>query len=152
MNVAIPASSCTPSANDGGDLWEATEAVLAMVRQQILHAEANGHHLGQCQGVAPGEVVPAVRVDYLEAVLERFQTMSSPGAVWSPRRPWVGRSWTGAAEHAGHTITCIAQWQARFTPLADGSAVLYTQGRVRCSCGDEWEVGGWPTDARPAGA
>lgn len=46
------------------------QAVIEKVRAEIHHAEDNGHHLSaDCQGIAPGEHVPAVRVAHLDAAL-----------------------------------------------------------------------------------
>lgn len=42
---------------------------IAAILNEITHAEANGHRLAACQGVGPGENVPAVRIEYLRAAL-----------------------------------------------------------------------------------
>jgi hypothetical protein len=67
----------------------------------------------------------------------------------------IGASWPGRVTHEGHVITKIEDWPARIenatvelengqiTCVRDG---LVTAGRVRCSCGKEWNVGGWPID------
>jgi hypothetical protein len=48
----------------------ARDAVIARVRGEILHAALNDHRLdADCQGVASGEDVLAVRAEYLEAIL-----------------------------------------------------------------------------------
>lgn len=45
-------------------------ATETRIREEIAHAEVNGHRLDpNCQGVGPGETVPAVRVDHLRAAL-----------------------------------------------------------------------------------
>ena len=49
-------------------------------------------------------------------------------------------SWPGACEHDGHTITAIEQWPTRIINNR------VTCGRVRCTCGKEWDVGGWPAE------
>jgi hypothetical protein len=41
------------------------------IEAELVHAEANGHRLGDCQGVAPGAVVPAVRIEYVRAAMAR---------------------------------------------------------------------------------
>lgn len=47
-------------------LLDAVEKVLA----ELDHASANGHHLDRdCQGVGPGERVPAVRTENIEAAI-----------------------------------------------------------------------------------
>lgn len=51
----------------------------------------------------------------------------------------AGVSWSGAGSHEGHTVTAIERWPSR----VDADRRL-TCGRVRCSCSDEWDVGGWP--------
>lgn len=46
------------------------EAIDRSVEAEIHHAADNGHMLDwRCQGVAPGEVVPAVRVDFIRAAI-----------------------------------------------------------------------------------
>lgn len=46
-------------------------ARLDKVRGELSHARMNGHRLSKnCQGVSPGERVPAVRIDYIEAALD----------------------------------------------------------------------------------
>lgn len=46
------------------------ETLIRRVEAEIHHAADNGHVLDwRCQGVAPGEVVPAVRVDYIRAAI-----------------------------------------------------------------------------------
>lgn len=63
-------------------------------------------------------------------------------------------SWEGGGDHEGHTVTAIEQWPVQVEnctlilntnpiQIKDGSV---TCGRVRCSCGEEWNVGGWPTE------
>jgi hypothetical protein len=47
----------------------AAKAALARVQDEIEHAYANDHVITEGQGIAPGERVPAVRIDYLEAAL-----------------------------------------------------------------------------------
>lgn len=45
---------------------------LAAIRQEIAHAEANGHHLSaDSQGVDFQNSPPAVRIDYLLEILGR---------------------------------------------------------------------------------
>lgn len=53
---------------------------------------------------------------------------------------WARESWPGGGDHEGHTVTPIERWPTRI----DDNKL--TCGRVRCSCADEWNVGGWPTD------
>jgi hypothetical protein len=49
------------------------DELVAAIKEQLAHAEANGHILDRdCQGVGPGERVPAVRISNIQAVLERF--------------------------------------------------------------------------------
>jgi hypothetical protein len=59
---------------------EDIDALLALVREQqdklvrieaeLHHAEDNGHRLdGDCQGVAPGQRIPAVRIDFIRAAI-----------------------------------------------------------------------------------
>jgi len=49
---------------------DALRATVERVRAEIEHAESNGQVLsGSCQGVGPGETVPAVRISYLRAAL-----------------------------------------------------------------------------------
>lgn len=61
-------------------------------------------------------------------------------------------SWAGAGPHEGHTITAIEQWPARLDGVTVDLATMamsggtLSSGRVRCTCGDEWNVGGWPTE------
>lgn len=50
---------------------ERAEAALARVEAEVHHAADNGHILDRdCQGVAPGERVPAVRLADLRAALD----------------------------------------------------------------------------------
>lgn len=64
----------------------------------------------------------------------------------------VGQSWDGAGPHEGHLITVIELWPTMIKNatitfpnglinIADGTI---TCGRVRCTCGDEWDIGGFP--------
>lgn len=69
----------------------------------------------------------------------------------------AGVSWAGGGKHEGHTVTAIERWPARVEKttveilpvdsegwrLVD-SIIAVTVGRVRCTCGAEWNVGGWP--------
>lgn len=49
----------------------ATEVLMQKIEAEIHHALDNGHMLDwRCQGVALGEVVPAVRVDHLRAAID----------------------------------------------------------------------------------
>ncbi len=41
------------------------------LKREIHHAIDNGHVITDGQGIAPGERVPAVRIDYLRAALAR---------------------------------------------------------------------------------
>lgn len=70
-------------------IYEATPAILALicserqverdrlierVEEQLHHAEDNEHHLDRdCQGVAPGEFVPAVRISYIRQALGEWE-------------------------------------------------------------------------------
>lgn len=46
------------------------EALTQKIEAEIHHAADNEHVLDwRCQGVAPGEVVPAVRVDHIRAAI-----------------------------------------------------------------------------------
>ncbi len=61
-------------------------------------------------------------------------------------------TWAGGGEHEGHTVTFVESW----TPRVENATVVLTSpeltieggkltcGRVRCSCGADWSVGGWP--------
>lgn len=54
----------------------------------------------------------------------------------------VGDTWTGKGEpHAGHTITAIDSWPMRSDPhpVIAGKTSL-SSGRVRCSCGIEFDT------------
>lgn len=51
-----------------------------------------------------------------------------------------GTRWSGAGPHEGHTVTATDVWEWRT------DAGVLTCGRVRCSCGNEWNVSGWPTE------
>lgn len=61
----------------------------------------------------------------------------------------VGDTWPGGGEHEGHVITGIKAWPLciktePITNIQDGRAVpthrhTITSGRVRCSCGAEWD-------------
>jgi hypothetical protein len=62
--------ACDRHANEGGRRMHAAEAALARVEAEVHHAADNGHILDRdCQGVAPGERVPAVRLAYIRAAL-----------------------------------------------------------------------------------
>ena len=50
----------------------------------------------------------------------------------------LGDSWPGAAGHKGHVITAIEVWPPR---IADN---IFSSGRVRCTCGEEWDTAIWP--------
>lgn len=56
--------------------------------------------------------------------------------------PWrrLGESWPGAGPHEGHTVTAIEAWPLRMHWL-EGH---YCSGRVRCTCGEEWDTSVWP--------
>lgn len=56
---------------------EAAEAALQRVLNEIDHAYANDHAITEGQGIAPGERVPAVRIDYLEAALGQLELPES---------------------------------------------------------------------------
>ena len=46
------------------------EARLGRVADELHHAEDNGHRLdGNCQGVSPGQRIPAVRIDFIRAAI-----------------------------------------------------------------------------------
>lgn len=55
---------------------------------------------------------------------------------------WIGRFWEGGGTHTGHLVMCIEIWKPRYE-MRDGLRYVST-GRVRCDCGEEWDVGGWP--------
>lgn len=84
----------------------------------------NGGGLMPCCGRTPFEVSPWDRM-----TLEPMNVTCGEGTRWS-----------GAGEHQGHTVTATDAWEDR---VDDG---VYTLGRVRCSCGAEWNVGGWPVE------
>lgn len=55
------------------------EKLIEALRNELDHARSNGHALSEeSQGVAPGEVVPAVRVSLIEAVIDRFEKAHTP--------------------------------------------------------------------------
>ncbi len=54
----------------------------------------------------------------------------------------VGRWWKGAGPHEGHVVTVIEVWEP--TVKKKENRTVLTCGRVRCTCGTEWDVGGWP--------
>lgn len=67
----------------------------------------------------------------------------------------IGASWEGAGDHIGHTVTKIEDWPPRSEDapdeyrLADPNITrITTCGRVRCTCGDEWNAGFWPLFVR----
>lgn len=50
---------------------EVRQELVARIETELDHAYFNGHRLHpDCQGVGPGEVVPAVRVSFIRAALE----------------------------------------------------------------------------------
>lgn len=70
--------------------------------------------------------------------------------------PRIGTTWPGAGPHADHTITLVETWPTTIdgttvTFADDGKVILtggqITAGRVSCSCGDQWDVGGFPAEA-----
>lgn len=54
----------------------------------------------------------------------------------------IGDRWPGAGQHAGHVITLIEKWPPR-NESVNGRNRL-TCCRVRCTCGEEWDAGGFP--------
>ncbi len=55
------------------DLRAENQLIQERMRSEIHHAADNGHRLDRdCQGVGPGETVPAVRVEYIEALLQQM--------------------------------------------------------------------------------
>lgn len=57
----------------------------------------------------------------------------------------AGDSWSGRGDHAGHTITAIEWWPTKMHPLPDGGLHMFS-GRVRCTCGVEWDTSIWPPE------
>lgn len=56
-----------------GNVIPAIESLVDLLREEVNHARANGHILDRdCQGVGPGQKVPAVRIENIEAILERL--------------------------------------------------------------------------------
>jgi len=54
----------------------AARLVVDILESEISHAEANGHWLDEnCQGVGPGEHVPAVKIEYLRAALQPYRAL-----------------------------------------------------------------------------
>lgn len=51
---------------------------------------------------------------------------------------WMNLSWAGAGAHNGHTVRPVEVWEPRV------DVDIVTCGRVECSCGTQWDVGGWP--------
>lgn len=53
---------------------EVRQELIARIESELDHAHFNGHYLDtDCQGVAPGERVPAVRVSNIRAVFEFYR-------------------------------------------------------------------------------
>lgn len=49
-------------------------------------------------------------------------------------------SWSGRGEHEGHVVTAIEQWPLRVDINATTQTAYIDNGRVRCSCGEEWNT------------
>lgn len=55
------------------------EKLIEALRSELEHASINGHVVSaESQGVALGEIVPAVRVSSIEAVIDRFEKTHTP--------------------------------------------------------------------------
>lgn len=50
---------------------EVRQGLVTRIENELDHAHLNEHHLApDCQGVTPGEIVPAVRTSFIRAALE----------------------------------------------------------------------------------
>lgn len=55
-------------------------------------------------------------------------------------KPPLGASWAGGGPHEGHRVTLIEQWPWK----ENVETGQMSEGRVRCTCGVEWDFGGYP--------
>ena len=53
--------------------------------------------------------------------------------------PTLGDSWPGRGPHEGHTVTAIDCWPWKIH-VGDDTHLHHCSGRVRCTCGAEWDT------------
>jgi hypothetical protein len=76
-----------------------SDALRAALEREIHHAEDNGHLITEGQGIAPGEGVPGVRIDYLRAAL-----VASPADPAMPDSEALRAALTKAIELSIHEL------------------------------------------------